>query len=59
MGRGGGGGEKSALPNPGDSHGHVYRFIPLFLEMNHFELSSGVIMNYFEAGMILSEKSLQ
>ena len=38
-------------------------FIGLFLSsfpgLHHFQLSSDVIMKYFEAGMILSEKSLQ
>ena len=34
-------------------------FLCSFLGLHHFQLSSGVIMKYFEAGMILSEKSLQ
>ena len=34
-------------------------FLCSFLELHHFQLSSGVIMKYFEAGMVLSEKSLQ
>ena len=34
-------------------------FLCSFLGLHHFQLSSGVIMKYFEAGMVLSEKSLQ
>ena len=36
----------------------VYSFV-LSFGLHHFQLSSGVIMKYFEAGMVLSEKSLQ
>ena len=34
-------------------------FLCSFLGLHHFQLSSGVIMKYFEAGIVLSEKSLQ
>ena len=34
-------------------------FLCSFLGLHHFQLSSGVVMKYFEAGMILSEESLQ
>ena len=34
-------------------------FLCSFLGLHHFQLSSAVIMKYFEVGMVLSEKSLQ
>ena len=34
-------------------------FLCSFLGLHYFQLSSGVIMKYFKARMVLSEKSLQ